>query len=84
MPQAIQLDVLNNWSRMWTGRNYNGRPVDIYFDTGRVVVTHQGNKHEVITAYGRGYGRPETPDRWHRPNWKPGEAYASFRRNGQL
>src|SRR5262249_33464369 len=83
MPKDVQLDILNNWDQMWTGMSENGRPVDIYYKDGRVVVTQQGNKNQIVTAYGEGYGGRVDPSRWSRENWKKGEVYASFRRNKQ-
>jgi hypothetical protein len=49
--KSTQADVLNNWTRSWTGRNDNGRVVDIYLKDGKVVITEGGNKRGVITSF---------------------------------
>jgi hypothetical protein len=50
VPKKIQLDTVNNWDRMITGINENGRPVDIFWKNDLVVVTHHGDKTARITC----------------------------------
>ena len=52
------VDILNNPTQVFTGRNANFRAVDIYYRAAdrSVVITQAGHKHSVITAYG-GIGR---------------------------
>jgi hypothetical protein len=71
------IDILNNPTHVFTGSNNNGRMVDVYYQgrdaagqaRSRVVITEQGQKSRVITAYGefeRGEaGQDPVPvDRW--------------------
>jgi RHS repeat-associated protein len=86
IPKVDQVDVLNNWEKSFTGQNYNGRPVDIYWKADRVVVTQAGDKSKVITAYDS-----VSHTRWSdRNNWRgvadgeyTDEVYSSFNRNTQ-
>jgi hypothetical protein len=48
----VQAEIMNNPERIFSGKNKNGRYVDIYYKNGSVVITEQGNKGSVITAYG--------------------------------
>lgn len=48
----VQSEIMNNPERIFSGKNDNGRYVDIYYKNGSAVITEQGNKGSVITAYG--------------------------------
>jgi hypothetical protein len=48
----VQAEIMNNAERIFSGKNKNGRYVDIYYKNGSAVITEQGNKGSVITAYG--------------------------------
>ena len=48
----VQAEIMNNPERIFSGKNSNGRYVDIYYKNGSVVITEQGDKESVITAYG--------------------------------
>jgi len=65
---AKQAEILNKPERIFSGRNYNGRDVDIYYQNGSVVITEAGKKHSVITAYGRvatkNGNSPVDPAKW--------------------
>jgi hypothetical protein len=49
----VQAEIMNNPERIFSGKNKNGRYVDIYYKDGSAVITEQGNKSKVITAYGK-------------------------------
>ncbi|MDQ3321089.1 MAG: hypothetical protein M3525_01335 [Acidobacteriota bacterium] len=51
MPE-VQADVMNKPDRIFSGINKNGRYVDIYYKDGSAVITVQGDKGHVISAYG--------------------------------
>lgn len=60
-------EILNNPARVFSGRNRNGREVDVYYRDGSAVITEAGRKHSVITAYGRISKRSGTdvrPEAW--------------------
>ncbi len=63
-----QATILNNPEIIFSGRNKNGRDVDIYYKDGSVVITVAGDKTSVITSYGaiakKGGSSPLTPDKW--------------------
>lgn len=48
----VQTEIMNKPERVFSGKNDNGRFVDIYYKNGSVVITEQGDKGRVITAYG--------------------------------
>jgi hypothetical protein len=54
---AVQAEIMNNPERIFSGKriNENGseRYVDIYYKNGSAVITEQGDKSRVITAYGK-------------------------------
>ena len=46
------LDTLNNWEKSYAGvYPTTGRPVNVYYKSGHVVVTEFGEKTKVITSY---------------------------------
>jgi hypothetical protein len=53
----VQTEILNNPERIFSGKriNKNGseRYVDVYYKNGSAVITEQGDKSQVITAYGK-------------------------------
>ncbi|EDX77567.1 hypothetical protein MC7420_2891 [Coleofasciculus chthonoplastes PCC 7420] len=63
-----QAEILNNPERIFSGRNKNGREVDIYYKDGSIVITEAGRKNSVITAYGsvssKGNATPVDPQKW--------------------
>lgn len=85
MPKTKQAEILNNWDRMFTGVNENGRPVDIFYKDGMVVITQAGDKSKVITAYGGMYSNDKKPlpiSKWTDPRkWDDGVFYWSFKRS---
>ena len=48
----VQAEIMNKPERIFSGKNDNGRYVDIYYKNGSAVITEQGDKGRVITAYG--------------------------------
>lgn len=52
----IQAEIMNNPERIFSGKRINKdgseRYVDIYYKNGSAVITEQGDKGRVITAYG--------------------------------
>lgn len=48
----VQAEIMNKPERVFSGKNDNGRYVDIYYKNGSAVITVQGDKGRVITAYG--------------------------------
>ncbi len=72
--KQVQADILNNPERIFSGRNENGRDVDIYYQDDSVVITEAGKKDSVITAYGKasqkGKANPVNPEKWAKdPNY---------------
>ena len=51
IPKATQVDILNNWEHYFYGLNENGRVVGVFAKGGQVVITQDGSKNKVITAY---------------------------------
>jgi hypothetical protein len=62
-------------TKVYTGTNEDGRPVDFYHRDGTTVITEQGDRTRVITAFGRlatkgrkgrriarGTGKPSNPN----------------------
>lgn len=50
--KEVQAEVMNKPERIFSGKNDNGRYVDIYYKNESAVITEQGDKSRVITAYG--------------------------------
>ncbi len=48
----VQAEIMNKPDKIYSGINKNGRYVDIYYKDGSAVITEQGNKGRVISAYG--------------------------------
>lgn len=48
----VQAEIMNKPERIFSGLNDNKRYVDIYYKNGSAVITVQGDKGRVITAYG--------------------------------
>jgi hypothetical protein len=48
----VQAEIMNKPERIFSGKNDNGRYVDIYYKNGSAVITEQGDKGRVISAYG--------------------------------
>ncbi len=65
----VQAEIMNNSERIFSGKRINKdgsqRYVDVYYKNGSAVITEQGDKGRVITAYGLIDKNPK------RPNPKP-------------
>lgn len=85
IPKGAQLDALNNWQLAFSGTNYHGRSVDVYWKNGIAVITPQGNKSQVITAHREHHSRWSNKDRWRPREDSPGEyeEFHRWRRNEQ-
>ncbi len=72
--KEVQADILNNPEQIFSGRNENGRDVDIYYKDESVAIAEAGKKYSVITAYGKasqkGKAKPVNSEKWvNDPNY---------------
>lgn len=78
----VQADILNKPDRIFSGKNKNGREVDIYYKDGSVVITEAGNKRSVITSYGKVDAKAKTPTAVDPSKWANDANYVEIKVNG--
>ncbi len=78
----VQAEILNKPDRIFSGKNSNGRDVDIYYKNGSVVITEAGNKSSVITAYGQVDAKAKTPKPVDPGKWTNDPSYVEIKVSG--
>jgi hypothetical protein len=76
---TVQANILNEPDRIFSGRNTNGREVDIYYKDGSVAITEAGNKRSVITAYGLADTKKKKPTAVSPEKWDNDPSYVEIK-----